>query len=74
MTAGVTGVPIEALATLRRRLAALPGRHPQREALLSSTAELYGDLSPNRRKFRQIKFSAATIASRSITCPLSRKV
>ena len=40
MTAGVTGVPIEALATLRR-LAALPGRHPQREALLSSTAELY---------------------------------
>ena len=32
MTAGVTGVPIEALATLRRRLAALPGRHPQREA------------------------------------------
>ncbi len=35
MTAGVTGVPIEALATLRRRLAALPGRHPQREALLS---------------------------------------
>jgi hypothetical protein len=40
MTAGVT-VPIEALATLRRRLAALPGRHPQRETLLSSTAELY---------------------------------
>jgi hypothetical protein len=40
MTAGVV-VPIEALATLRRRLAALPGRHPQREALLSSTAELY---------------------------------
>jgi len=28
MTAGVTGVPIEALATLHRRLAALPGRHP----------------------------------------------
>jgi hypothetical protein len=40
MTAGVV-VPIEALATLRRRLAALPGRHPQHEALLSSTAELY---------------------------------
>ena len=34
-------VPIEALATLRRRLAALPGRHPQRELLLPSTAELY---------------------------------
>ena len=28
MTAGV-GVPIEALATLRRRLAALPGGRPQ---------------------------------------------
>ena len=41
MTAGVTGVPIEALVTLRRRLAALPGRHPQREALLLSTTELY---------------------------------
>jgi hypothetical protein len=41
MTAGVTGVPIEALVTLCRRLAALPGRHPQREALLSSPAELY---------------------------------
>jgi len=41
MTDAVTGVPIEALVTLRRRLAALPGRHPQREALLSSTAELY---------------------------------
>jgi len=41
MTAAVTGVPIEALVTLRRRLAALPGRHPQREASLSSTAELY---------------------------------
>ena len=40
MTAGVA-VPIEALATLRRRLAALPGRHPQRAALLSSTTELY---------------------------------
>jgi hypothetical protein len=41
MTASVV-VPIEALTTLRRRLAALPGRHPQREILLSSTAELYG--------------------------------
>ena len=35
---------------------------------------LMGDVSPNRRKFRQVKFSLATIASRSITCPLSRKV
>ena len=40
MVAGVA-VPVEALATLRRRLAALPGRHPQRGHLLSSTAELY---------------------------------
>jgi len=40
MTAGVA-VPIEALATLRRRVAALPGRHPQRQVLLSSNAELY---------------------------------
>jgi hypothetical protein len=38
MTAGVAE-PTEALATLRRRLAALPGRHPQREILLSSTSE-----------------------------------
>ncbi len=39
----VTGVavPVEALATLRRQLAALPARHPQREPLLSSTAEMY---------------------------------
>jgi hypothetical protein len=35
-------VPIKALAALRRRLAALPGRHPQRETLLSLAAELYG--------------------------------
>jgi hypothetical protein len=33
-----------------------------------------GDVSPNPRKFCQVKFSPATIASRSITCPLSRKV
>jgi hypothetical protein len=34
-------VPIEALSTLRRRLAALPSRHPERGALMSATAELY---------------------------------
>ncbi len=34
-------VPIEALATLRRRLAALPARHPERGALMKSTAQLY---------------------------------
>ena len=39
-----------------------------------TAADLTGDVSPNRRKFRQDKFSPATIASRSITCPLSRKV
>ena len=38
------------------------------------TVILSGGVSPNRRKFRQDKFSPATIASRSITCPLSRKV
>jgi transposase-like protein len=35
---------------------------------------LEGGVSPNRRKFRQVKLSSATIASRSIICPLSRKV
>jgi hypothetical protein len=34
-------VPVEALATLRRRLAALPGRHPERLALMASTSQLY---------------------------------
>jgi hypothetical protein len=33
-----------------------------------------GDVSPNPRKFRQVKFSPATITPRSITRPLSRKV
>ena len=34
-------VPAEALATLRRHLAALPARHPERGVLVKSTAELY---------------------------------
>jgi hypothetical protein len=34
-------VPIEALATLRRHLAALPARHPERSVLMKSTAQLY---------------------------------
>jgi hypothetical protein len=34
-------VPVEALATLRRHLAALPERHPERGALIKSSAELY---------------------------------
>jgi hypothetical protein len=34
-------VPVEALATLRRRLAALPARHPERGVLMKSTAQLY---------------------------------
>lgn len=33
-----------------------------------------GVVSPNPRKFRQAKSSPATIASRSMTCPLPRKV
>lgn len=40
MPVGVA-VPVEALTTLRRRLAALPDRHPERAALLKSTGELY---------------------------------
>lgn len=35
------GVPAEALAVLRRRLAALPPRHPERSTLMASTAQLY---------------------------------
>jgi hypothetical protein len=33
-----------------------------------------GGVSPNRRKFRQTKSSPARIASKSMTCPLPRKV
>ena len=36
-----SAVPIEALATLRRRLAALPARHSERRLLMDSTAQLY---------------------------------
>jgi hypothetical protein len=35
------GVPTEALSALRRRLLALPPRHPERVALMASTAQLY---------------------------------
>lgn len=41
MPAGVA-VPIEAIATLRRRLDSLPARHPERKPLMASIAELYG--------------------------------
>ena len=41
MGAGVA-VPVEAIATLRRRLLSLPARHPERRPLLLSTAGLYG--------------------------------
>ena len=34
-------MPAEALAALRRRLAALPARHPERGLLMASTAQLY---------------------------------
>ena len=34
-------VPVEALAALRRRLSALPGRHSERGVLMQSTAQLY---------------------------------
>lgn len=36
-----SGVPVEAIVTLRRRLAALPPRHPERLLLMDSTASLY---------------------------------
>ncbi|WP_208951729.1 DDE-type integrase/transposase/recombinase [Rahnella sp. ChDrAdgB13] len=36
-----TAVPVEAIAMLRRRLAALPARHPERLLLMDSTASLY---------------------------------
>ena len=35
------GVPAEALSDLRRRLMALPARHPERSTLMASTAQLY---------------------------------
>lgn len=41
MGAGVA-IPIEAVVTLRRRLSALPARHPERGPLLAQTADLYG--------------------------------
>lgn len=41
MGAGVT-MPLEAIVTLRRRLAALPARHPERRLLMAQTADLYG--------------------------------
>jgi hypothetical protein len=36
-----SAVPLEALAALRRRLAALSPRHPERRRLMESTAQLY---------------------------------
>lgn len=36
-----TAVPVEAIAALRRRLAALPARHPERFLLMDSMASLY---------------------------------
>jgi len=41
MAPPASAVPIEALAGLRRRLAALPARHPERRRLMESTAQLY---------------------------------
>ena len=41
MTAWRAPVPAEALATLKRRLAALPPRHPDRKAMMASTCRLY---------------------------------
>jgi len=41
-----SSVPAEALATLRRKLARLPSRHPERAVLLRSTYTLYGISRP----------------------------
>jgi len=43
--AGVA-VPMEAIVALRRRLAALPIRHPERLALMDSMANLYAVSRP----------------------------
>ena len=40
------GVPTEALSALRRRLMALPMRHPERSVLMASTAQLYAVSRP----------------------------
>jgi hypothetical protein len=41
MAPSASAVPIEALAGLRRRLAALSPRHPERRRLMEATAQLY---------------------------------
>ncbi|MDA4833012.1 IS481 family transposase, partial [Enterobacter hormaechei] len=41
MTVWRAPVPAEALATLKRRLAALPPRHPDRKEMMASTCRLY---------------------------------
>jgi len=41
MAHAASAVPIEALAILRRRLAALSPRHPERRRLMESTAQIY---------------------------------
>src|SRR5271170_5276693 len=41
MASPVSAVPIEALAALRRRLAAVSARHSERRLLMESTAQLY---------------------------------
>lgn len=46
MSRAASSVPAEALATLRRKLALLPSRHPERAMLLQSTYTLYGISRP----------------------------
>ena len=46
MSRAASSVPAEALATLRRKLALLPSRHPERAILLQSTYTLYGISRP----------------------------
>ena len=46
MNQAASSVPAEALATLRRKLALLPSRHPERAILMQSTYALYGISRP----------------------------
>ena len=77
MAAAVTENTSTAIPKAPRRTEMAPTRasgglyHP---AIITRATHRPEGVSPNPRKFRQVKFSPATISSRSITCPLSRKV
>jgi len=66
--------PAEVRSLIRWEAQPRPGGVADAGQNHSAASRHIGDVSPNPRKFRQIRFRPATIASRSITCPLSRKV